>query len=75
MLPEGNHPMIPAKTVTSVSPEASIVYNSSFMRAGTTRDAFRDNYILYVKRGIQNGKKVKHEHISAARNMKSSYAL
>ncbi|AGO61049.1 ABC transporter permease family protein [Ferroplasma acidarmanus] len=37
-----------------ISHEASIEYNSSFMRAGTTRDAFRDNYILYVKRGIRS---------------------
>ena len=36
-----------------ISHETSVEYNRSYMRAGITRDAFRDNYTLYIKRGIR----------------------
>ncbi len=37
-----------------ISHEASIEYNSNYMKAGTSRDAFRNNYILYIKRGVRS---------------------
>jgi len=39
---------------TYISHEASIQYNNSYMKAGATRDSFRDNYTLYVKRGVRS---------------------
>jgi ABC-type dipeptide/oligopeptide/nickel transport system permease component len=36
-----------------ISHETSIEYNKNYIRAGITRDAFRDNYMLYIKRGIK----------------------
>jgi peptide/nickel transport system permease protein len=39
---------------TYISHETSIEYNKGYMKAGITRDAFRDNYILYIKRGIRS---------------------
>lgn len=36
-----------------ISHEASIEYNKNYIRSGITRDAFRDKYISYIKRGIK----------------------
>lgn len=37
-----------------ISHEASIEYNKKYMKAGITRDAFADNYVRYIKRGIKS---------------------
>ncbi|WP_337859797.1 hypothetical protein [Ferroplasma sp.] len=36
-----------------ISHETSIEYNKNYIRSGITRDAFRDNYTAYIKRGIK----------------------
>jgi ABC-type dipeptide/oligopeptide/nickel transport system permease component len=37
-----------------ISHEASIEYNKKYMRAGITRNAFMDTYIIYIRRGIRS---------------------
>ncbi len=37
-----------------ISHETSIEYNKAYMKAGITRNAFMDNYIIYIRRGIRS---------------------